>query len=540
MEARLLSPFRRFLTRYSYVLPLATIALMALYILRMSWVAEDAYITFRVIDNFLHGYGLRWNVYERVQAYTHPLWMLLQIPLAAAFANLFYANILLSVSCTVGALWLVYKSVQRPVVSVMLCFLLPLCLSRAFIDYSASGLENPLGFLLFAAFGHVLLNYRQHEKFWLYISLSVALAVFNRLDACLYYIPALLYLLKNRPQPIRWKQIFQGSAPIVGWLVFSLLYYGFIFPNTKYAKLHTDIGWQAYLSDGVEYFKYFALMDMQSFLLMLMGVCMMLPIARRFISTPAGLEWLPRALGLGLLLYSTYIILVGGDYMAGRFWANPVFIGAWMLLVFCPLHVRAEVWTGFALLLIVVTIISRFFLDTHFNCEKCFSLEGKIIEAVPTFSDNRLVARLSPLRIRREGEYSFGERGKQLAEQASAEPDKIWRLNLIGMTGYYGGPKAKVIDTLGLADPLLARLPAIHEEVLFIGHYHRVIPDGYTNFLRTGSASAMDPDLAGYYTPLHLIVSGDLFDIQRLKTILLFNLGYYDELKDAYLKHNLP
>ena len=46
-------------------------------VIRYGWVAEDAYITLRTVDNFVHGDGLRWNVAERVQAYTHPLWTLL-------------------------------------------------------------------------------------------------------------------------------------------------------------------------------------------------------------------------------------------------------------------------------------------------------------------------------------------------------------------------------------------------------------------------------------------------------------------------------
>jgi hypothetical protein len=37
-----------------------------------AWIGDDAAITARVIDNLLHGYGLRWNVDERVQAFTHP------------------------------------------------------------------------------------------------------------------------------------------------------------------------------------------------------------------------------------------------------------------------------------------------------------------------------------------------------------------------------------------------------------------------------------------------------------------------------------
>ena len=37
---------------------------------RTAAVTEDAFITFRVIDNALHGYGLVWNAGERVQPYT--------------------------------------------------------------------------------------------------------------------------------------------------------------------------------------------------------------------------------------------------------------------------------------------------------------------------------------------------------------------------------------------------------------------------------------------------------------------------------------
>lgn len=33
-----------------------------------AWVCDDAYISFRVVDNALHGYGLRWNVDERLRA----------------------------------------------------------------------------------------------------------------------------------------------------------------------------------------------------------------------------------------------------------------------------------------------------------------------------------------------------------------------------------------------------------------------------------------------------------------------------------------
>ena len=37
------------------------------------------YITFRTARNFWNGRGLTWNPDERVQAYTHPLWMFVAV-----------------------------------------------------------------------------------------------------------------------------------------------------------------------------------------------------------------------------------------------------------------------------------------------------------------------------------------------------------------------------------------------------------------------------------------------------------------------------
>ena len=46
-------------------------------VLSHAWFTDDAYFSFRSVDNFVSGYGLTWNVQERVQGYTHPLWVLL-------------------------------------------------------------------------------------------------------------------------------------------------------------------------------------------------------------------------------------------------------------------------------------------------------------------------------------------------------------------------------------------------------------------------------------------------------------------------------
>lgn len=73
---------------------------------------EDAFITFRVVDNFIHGYGLRWNIDERVQVYTHPLWMLLHIPVYYFIPNIYLASSLISALLMITLMLMLFKSFQ--------------------------------------------------------------------------------------------------------------------------------------------------------------------------------------------------------------------------------------------------------------------------------------------------------------------------------------------------------------------------------------------------------------------------------------------
>ncbi len=59
----------------SFVLNILTFILFIIFIitvLRNAWANEDAFITMRVIDNFINGYGLTWNIIDDL-AITEPL-----------------------------------------------------------------------------------------------------------------------------------------------------------------------------------------------------------------------------------------------------------------------------------------------------------------------------------------------------------------------------------------------------------------------------------------------------------------------------------
>jgi arabinofuranosyltransferase len=501
------------------------------YIAYSGWVSEDAYITFRVVENFFDGYGLRWNTYERVQAYTHPLWMLLHIPIYAIWQNLFLGTVGLSVICAAFAALLIILAAQKSVLHTVVFFFLPFLAAKSVIDYTSSGLENPLSYLLFAAFIYVVLRKYEHRFFWLFCSLIVSLSLFNRLDTILIYAPTLAYLYHIR-KPVKWLQIVIGMWPLLAWFSFSLLYYGFLFPNTKYAKLSTGMELWQYIIQGLHYGKYLLLWDSTGAVLLISCALFLLPARfTRFVNIPAHLPRLPTFLAIGMLVNSLYIFYVGGDYMAGRFWALPVFAALCLWFIVLPEKIRPDLIFAAICLFCTTYYIPQFLHDIRWTCRTCVNLEGRVIDARFVFRTNRVFMDWYPLKIRREAQYPFVDGGNKLKK----ENPKSKKLFYIGMTAYYAGNQIKIIDELGLADPLLARLPASTRQRFYIGHFRRDLPLGYQHAVETGELNRMHPSLARYYDKLRLIVSGDLLDKERLKTIMLFNGGHYDHWRRDYL-----
>ncbi len=505
-------------------------AAYVLFVLHSAWVSEDAYITLRVLDNFFHGYGLRWNISERVQVYTHPLWMLLHIPLNVIFSNLFLSNVILSVVCMGGAVYLTLATVKKPLLVTLCCLYLPLLASKALRDYSTSGLENPLSDLLFAAFGYVLLKRYDHPKFWLYLSLATSLSLLNRLDTIILYAPTLTWLAYNRTRDINWKHAALGTLPLLLWFAFSLFYYGFLFPNTKYAKLDTALAAFRYVRHGIAYMRYTMIMDPVTALATLVAFgCLIMALMK----TPPvlyRLNHLPTCIAIGVCWYVFYVIYIGGDYMVGRFWALPAFIGVWLLYVFLPDNLNPKIFYSLAVFLFVIGTPFPIANSLRKHCPACYMNPHPMIDAKMMFSGNFLFPATGG--INTDAHHKFVGWAEALSKKA---PGHVEKAHFIGMLGYYSGPGNVLIDELALADPLLARLPVTREDGFFTGHFKRAIPDGYIYAVKTGSTEKMDPSLALYYEKLRLITSGDLLDPARLKTIIAFNLGTYEHWKRDYL-----
>lgn len=212
-----------------------------------AWVCDDAYITFRVSDNLVNGYGLRWNVIERVQAYSNPLWLFLNTAVYAVTREGFYTWI--GVSTTVSLMAFVLVLRQTKTASATLLVAVWLIFSRAYVDFSTSGLENPMTHLLLIVF--IAAYLRQVSPVWL--ACIAALASVNRLDAILLFAPALALRALEGPMVSVVCHYLKGFLPLVAWLLFALAYYGTPFPNTAYAKLDADISVVERILKGAQY-----------------------------------------------------------------------------------------------------------------------------------------------------------------------------------------------------------------------------------------------------------------------------------------------
>ncbi len=119
--------------REKWLLLAILLVLFLVIITRRAWVGDDAYITFRTVDNFINGHGLTWNIDERVQAYTHPLWMFTLSLIYFFTHEIYFSSIFLSLVISLAAVTLLAGKLARRAFGGMLAITI-LSLSNAFVE----------------------------------------------------------------------------------------------------------------------------------------------------------------------------------------------------------------------------------------------------------------------------------------------------------------------------------------------------------------------------------------------------------------------
>lgn len=557
--------------------------------LKNAWVAEDCFILLRSVDQFLHGNGFRWNPHERVQVYTSPLWFLAVVLTTGISKNLYLDVIGLSLALHLALLVIMAR--WLPTVWHWSVAVLLLTVSQAFFDFTASGLEYPLVYCLLAAF--ILLYLRnQHDQDRIWLALCAGLALVTRHDLLCVMLPMILHLAWHYSQHHTRRDCLTALvvllAPLALWTAFSLVYYGFPFPNTAYAKLGIPgLPLTDRLARGMIYTKASLKVDPVTPVLIIIALC------KGLASSTLRL----RVLAAGIACGYAYVTVIGGDYMLGRFftplylaavlllasatwpfpWVNRVAgtalgLGAGYLLLLLLLAYQEQItqwlpitsatpviwacvgvgvqlasftwlpqpWSRATVTVVFALLLFHSTLQHDSPWRTPYKNWGKTADndlwwMIDTLSRERYwIYRWTSL-------YAWWHR-----DPARTFPDHPWcqegkvlpspsLVRFSGMMPYCMGTDGIAVDVMGLTDPFVARMPRNPKADWLAGGVNRVIPDGYLDTLATGTNRLTDPNIAAYHDVLARITqSPDLFSAKRLHTIVAFNLGAYDSLLTRY------
>jgi arabinofuranosyltransferase len=428
-------------------------------ILWKAWLSEDAFITLRHVDNFISGYGPVFNISERVEGFTHPLWFAVLsffrwiglspkgaavLPaLLACFAALYFLFFRIRIRDEKGSI-----SFLNPAAAILIG-------TSAFIDFGTSGLETGLSYLLLVLYAKFLLENRWLQKPVL-TGLIASLLILNRPDFGIFLVLLIfLYALEIARKNIQIKHLARflvfPALLVGGYQIFRMGYYAALLPNPFYAKS----GAGAYWSQGFRY-----LMDL--FQGSLMPVILLVTIPMFFLKKNKGYLKNRLIVLFSGLLHGFFVIRGGGDFMHGRF-LLPAFIlitlsqtGAFDHLFNKKAFLRIG---GIAICLIfffsslsVIPLQKRGHpLHNNITDERFFYYKENIIPYKHLFTDTMIMIW-----------KNIGINYRNLAERTEM-PIRIAYKN-VGFTGFYSGPRIYVCDELGLNDPVVSRVMLVQRK----------------------------------------------------------------------------
>ena len=497
------------------------LSVLLLYTLVISaWIGDDAQITFRQIWNFISGDGITFNFSERVQAFSHPLWFWVLSAISFVTREMYITTIIVSTTLTISALFLLFKIefelFKNELMVISSVTFLIFCWS--FIDYSTSGLENPLTYFLVGLLFYLVFCTEREKKSRL-IFVILSLLVLNRYDNSIIFFPlAVLLLVKCGYIKNIFHKIWPGTLLILGWLAISTIYFGSPLPNPFYAKILTELPADEIYERGRVYFLIMR-EDLNTIIIIISGLILSLFSRNIYLYS----------ISLGQVLYIYYIYSIGGDFMLGRFFATPVFISVCQIVV--SLHnlpFKNVIYKNIVqIILLSVVTITGFFNQYPFATATNYTERYNLSDKSGLFRhvrDQRAIFGLT------YGLFSSNKEWPSIMNQPR-EPHTKYRA-YCGILGGISLSDTTVhhIDICGLTDPFLSRLPAVQNERWIIGHHYRHLPENYGE-LKLGIVDELkDKDISDFAKDSILLSSGKIFSKERMRAIWRMNSGYYFNL----------
>ena len=454
------------------------------------WVDEDAFLNFRIVDQIRAGHGPVFNVGQRVEVATSPLWLLLLVVLRSVFVFVhieylaIVAGLIFTVTGLLLASWGAAKLWARPARPLFVPFgMLVICATPVWWDWSTSGLEVGLSVAWIGAVMAVLATVTARDSTTRRRPVTVApahalgagvvlgLGPLVRPDlAVMSGVAILAYLWVRRSRGRELASFLVGCFALpVAYEVFRAGYFGVLVPNTALAKdasgTYWSQGWN-YLVDLVT--PYWLLVPIAA--IALAGV-----VLSRHRSGPPLAAVL--ALPVGGLLHALFVVKGGGDYMHGRLLlpsvcalVAPFMVIPWSRRVAVPVIVMSA-WAlvAVAILRVDPVPVSPLYPSLLRTAHGTIDSRSLMEQLVKPGHRPLLATDFKPTdgstarRLQRAGRRALVINGKVFTNVTPGRTVLVSAAT--GASGYLAGPDVIVHEPYGLADPFGSHLTVSRNSV---------------------------------------------------------------------------
>jgi len=319
-------------------------AALAAWLLRH--VEDDAFITYRYSRHLAEGIGPVWNPEGvPVEGFSNFLWMaIMAIPHALGLEIVAFSHTLSILSLMLNislSYFLVRLLISNPLDRFLAIVLV--ASSYTLLGYATSGLETAFNGMLVTGFLlWTVKAFRSPPKLEGLISggvLASVLLLSRHDNAVLLFGCGLYFFATRNAHRIAWSKaaviLVTLLLIMVPFLFWRHAFYGEWLPNTFYAK-GQFLEWQ----EGIYYIV--AFLAVTGVFLPLLGTLSMIRSSR---NSPFPLH----LLGMVVLVWALYLLVVGGDYMEFRMWVPviPAFY-IWIVALLSH-HATTRLWLGIGL-----------------------------------------------------------------------------------------------------------------------------------------------------------------------------------------------
>ncbi len=444
------------------------------------WLADDGLIFLRTVREILAGNGPVFNHFERAESNTSTLWPWLLAGVAfVSRANLNHLAVVLGWLCTVGGLALAADATRRLQRAMGATgVLVPAGLfvvigAPPFADYATSGLENGLCTLWLGIAWWILVSLRADASRRRVIVAAVVLGLgpLARPDLALVSASFLVagWLIVRPSWRATLGLIAAAGALPVAYEIFRAGYYGTLVPLPALAKSASSSAWRR----GYHY-----MLDFSRAYVVWVAVLAILALAVMQLKKAARRERIVTAAPVvASALMTLYVLRVGGDFMHARMLLAPT------LLVSLPVAVVAidrRVAAAVVVLAVWSVIGAQMDRMQHWHAKNVEDERAGYVyftgvahpiddAAFDPVIPGAAVARAA---LREHRQALVFESGFQTAANPAHAVPLEFLAGRLGCGGMATPLDGIVIDTLGLSNPLGARITATlpgatgHEKLL--------------------------------------------------------------------------